>query len=53
VGKVDIKNGLFIKWGMVPGKGHGYEANIAYIAMAVACVLAGGGALSIDGMLIH
>lgn len=53
IAKVHIKNGLFINWGLVPGKGHGYEANIAYIAMAVACVLAGGGALSIDGLLIH
>ncbi len=51
ISKVHAKNGLFINWELAPGKGHGYEANLAYIAMAVACILAGGGALSIDGLL--
>ena len=51
IAKVHAKNGLFINWEMTPGKGHGFEANLAYIAMATACVIAGGGALSVDGLL--
>jgi putative oxidoreductase len=44
-------NGFFINWEMKPGKGHGFEANLALLAMAVACLIAGGGALSIDRAL--
>ncbi len=44
-------NGLFVNWEMKPGKGHGFEANLAFLAMAVACLIAGGGALSIDRAL--
>ena len=35
----------------MPGKGHGIECNLAYLAMAVALMLAGPGALSIDELL--
>ena len=41
-------NGFFINWEL----GHGLEANLAFIAMAVACVIAGGGALSLDALLM-
>jgi putative oxidoreductase len=44
-------NGFFVNWEMKPGKGHGLEANLAFLAMAVACLIAGGGALSIDRAL--
>ncbi len=44
-------HGFFINWELAPGKGHGFEANLAFIAMAVACVIAGGGALSLDALL--
>ena len=43
--KVHWRHGLFINWALTPDKGHGYEANLAFLAMAVACLLAGGGAL--------
>ena len=49
--KVHGRHGLFINWSLAPGKGHGYEANLAFLAMAAACLLAGGGALSLDGWL--
>jgi putative oxidoreductase len=49
--KVHWPHGLFINWSLAPGKGHGYEANIAFLAMAVACLLAGGGALAVDALL--
>jgi putative oxidoreductase len=51
IAKVHWPHGLFLNWELTPGKGHGYEVNLAYMAMALACVLAGGGALSIDGLL--
>ena len=53
IAKVHARNGLFINWELTPGKGHGFEVNLAYTAMALACVLAGGGALSIDGLLVR
>ena len=49
--KVHRPNGLFINWSLTPGKGHGYEANLAFIAMGVACLIAGGGALALDRLL--
>lgn len=53
ISKVHLKNGLFLNWALIPGKGHGYEANLAYIAMALACIIAGGGALSMDALLVR
>jgi putative oxidoreductase len=49
--KVHWANGFFLNWNLTPGKGHGYEANLAFLAMALACLRAGGGALSIDLLL--
>lgn len=51
IAKVHRPHGFFINWELAPGKGHGLEANLAFIAMAVACVIAGGGALSLDALL--
>jgi putative oxidoreductase len=52
IAKVHWQNGFFVNWSMTPGKGHGYEANLALLAMAVACLLAGGGAWSLDRLLL-
>ncbi len=49
--KVHAPNGFFLNWELKSGKGHGIEANLAYIAMAVACLLGGGGTLALDGVL--
>jgi putative oxidoreductase len=51
IAKVHAPNGLFLNWELTPGKGHGIEARLAYVAMAVACLVAGGGALAMDGLL--
>jgi putative oxidoreductase len=51
IAKVHWRHGFFINWDLAPGKGHGFEANLAFIAMAVACLIAGGGALSLDALL--
>lgn len=49
--KVHLPNGFFINWELTPGRGHGYEANLGFIAMGVACLIAGGGALALDRLL--
>jgi putative oxidoreductase len=51
--KVHLPNGFFMNWELTPGKGHGYETNLALLAMALACVIAGGGALSTDRLLLQ
>jgi len=53
IATVHAKNGFFINWELTPGKGHGYEANLAFIAMAVACLIAGGGLLALDRLLVR
>jgi putative oxidoreductase len=52
IAKVHAQHGFFINWELAPGRGHGYEANLAFLAMGVACFLAGGGALSLDRLLV-
>ena len=51
IAKVHWTHGFFLNWSLTPNKGHGYEANLGFLAMAVACVLAGGGALALDAWL--
>lgn len=51
IAKVHWPHGFFINWSLAPGKGHGYEANLAFAAMALACLIAGGGAFSLDLLL--
>ncbi|MQA31076.1 MAG: DoxX family membrane protein [Luteitalea sp.] len=51
IAKVHWQHGFFLNWELAPGKGHGLEANLAFIAMALACLVAGGGALSVDNIL--
>ena len=46
--KVHVANGFFINWGLVPGRGNGYEFNLVLIAALITLMLAGPGALSID-----
>lgn len=51
VAKVHWPNGFFLNWSIEPGKGHGFEMNLALIAMALAVLAGGAGALSIDHWL--
>ena len=48
---VHLPNGFFINWYLEPGKGHGFEMNLALIALAFVCVLEGAGKLSIDAWI--
>ena len=48
IAKVHAPNGFFINWSMTPGKGHGFEMNLALIAMALGVLFGGAGWLSID-----
>jgi putative oxidoreductase len=51
--KVHWQHGFFLNWSLTPGKGHGYEANLAFLAMALACFIAGGGVLSLDRLFLR
>jgi putative oxidoreductase len=52
VAKVHWKNGFFLNMSMTPGRGHGYEFNLALIGMALAVLVGGAGRYSVD-RLIH
>jgi putative oxidoreductase len=52
VAKVHWKNGFYLNMSMTPGKGHGYEFNLALIGMALAVLVGGAGRYSVD-RLIH
>ena len=49
--KVHARNGFFLNFAITPGKGHGYEFNLALIAMALSILIGGAGALSIDRLI--
>jgi len=52
IATVHWKNGFFMNWELKPGKGHGIEANLAFLAMALAILLDGAGLLSIDALIV-
>ena len=52
VAKVHWPNGFFLNMSMLPGKGHGFEFNFALIGMALALLVGGGGAKSLDRLLL-
>ena len=47
---VHLKSGFFLNWFNEPGRGHGIECNLAYLAMALSLVLTGAGPVSIDAL---
>jgi putative oxidoreductase len=47
---VHAQNGFFMNWFNAPGRGHGIECNLGYLAMAVSLMMTGGGPLSIDAL---
>lgn len=49
--KVHLMNGFFLNWSITPGKGHGYEFNLALLAMSIALLLSGPGKFALDRML--
>jgi putative oxidoreductase len=49
--KVHLVNGFFLNWSITPGKGHGYEFNLALLAMSIALLLSGPGKFALDRML--
>jgi len=52
IAKVHVAHGFFLNWSMTPGKGHGFEFNLALLAMALAILIGGGGVLSIDRLIV-
>ena len=51
IAKVHAQHGFFLNWFGTPGKGHGFEFNLALIAMALSILIGGAGALSIDRLI--
>jgi putative oxidoreductase len=51
IAKVHWPNGFFLNWSLGPGKGHGYEMNLALIGTALAVLIGGAGILSIDRVI--
>jgi putative oxidoreductase len=52
IATVHAKEGFFMNWELAPGKGHGFEANLAFLAMAIALILDGGGWLALDQLIV-
>jgi putative oxidoreductase len=51
ISKVHARHGFFLNWSVAPGKGHGWEFNLALIAMALSLLIGGGGMLSVDRLI--
>ena len=49
--KVHWKHGFFVNWSLTAGKGHGIEMSLALIGMALAVLVGGAGAFSIDRLI--
>lgn len=50
---VHWQHGFFLNVELQPGKGHGIEYTLALVAIALAVLIDGAGALSLDRMLAH
>ena len=53
VAKVHWRNGFFLNMSLQAGKGHGFEFNFALIGMALAVLVGGGGAKSLDRLILR
>lgn len=47
---VHLKNGFFINWYMTPNVGHGFEYNLALIAMSLGVIIGGPGGCALDNL---
>ena len=53
IATVHGRNGFFLNMSLQPGKGHGIEFNLALLEMALAVLVGGGGAVSVDRMILR
>jgi len=53
IATVHARNGFFLNMSLEPGKGHGIEFNLALLGMALALMVGGGGAMSVDGIIVR
>lgn len=51
IAKVHWQHGFFINFALQPGKGHGFEFNLALIGLALAVLIGGAGAVSADRLI--
>lgn len=49
--KVHWPNGFFINWAQEPGRGHGFEMNLALLGMSLAVCVGGAGWISVDRLI--
>ena len=52
IAKVHRQHGFFLNWSLQAGKGHGFEMNFALIGMALAVLVGGAGAVSVDRLFV-
>jgi len=52
IAKVHAQHGFFLNFAMTPGRGHGYEYNLALLAMALSILIGGAGVFSIDRLIV-
>jgi putative oxidoreductase len=48
---VHIHNGFFMNWGLVNGKGEGYEYHLLVLGISLALLVSGGGTASVDAAI--
>ena len=53
IAKVHGRNGFFLNMSLQPGRGHGFEFNFALLGMALALLVGGGGAQSVDRLILR
>jgi uncharacterized membrane protein YphA (DoxX/SURF4 family) len=53
IATVHARNGFFVNWELKPGKGHGFEANLAFLPWRWPCLIGGRGELAIDALLVR
>ena len=53
IAMVHGRNGFFLNMSLEPGKRHGIEFNLALLGMALALLVDGGGAISVDRMILR
>lgn len=51
IATVHAKHGFFLNIQNIPGKGHGFEYNLALLAMALSVLLGGAGLFSVDRLI--
>ena len=52
IAKGHARHGVFLNWSLAPDRGHGFEFNLALIAMALSIFIGGAGLWSLDRLIV-